>query len=451
MKRKKILFLILSLTILFLFLNFRDFRKIDEKKDKQLSKKVLNVLNLNFSKKCDSSYVKDEILVKFKPSVSFNQIEAILASYKTKEIKRIRGINVYQLKIPAEYTVEEMVRAFKENPDVEFAEPNYIAHITITPNDDFFEYQYALHNKGQEIGPSGPSGKAGADINAPEAWEEERGKGEVIIAIIDTGVDLNHPDLKNKIYSSGYDFANNDPIAQDDHGHGTHCAGIASADTNNKEGIAGVAWNCKLLPVKVMDKEGYGKYSWISEGIIWASDHNADVINLSLGGEFPSETLKAALEYAYNKGVVIVAAAGNDGGAVLYPAAYDEYCLAVAATDYNDQRVTFLTYSWESNFGPEIDVAAPGVRILSTYPVSLTPPGYLPYAWGSGTSMATPHVAGLAALIKSLKPWLTVKQIMDVIRYSCDDINSGTYPGKDDYLGYGRINMEKAIVPIELK
>jgi subtilisin family serine protease len=406
---------------------------------------------LKFNKKYDSIYADDEILVKFKPTVSFEQIEATLFSYKTKKIKRIPRINVYELKIPKEYTVDEMIKAFQENPDVEFAEPNYIAHITVMPNDDFFEYQYALHNRGQEIGPGGPSGKTGADINAPEAWNEEKGKENVIIAIVDTGIDLNHPDLKNKIYSSGYDFANDDPLAMDDHGHGTHCAGIAAADTNNKEGIAGVAWNCKLLPVKVMNKEGFGLYSWISEGIIWAADQNASVINLSIGGEFPSNTLRAALEYAYNKGVVIVAAAGNEGGSVLYPAAYDEYCLAVAAIDYNDLRVTLLTYTWESNFGPEIDVAAPGVRILSTYPVSLTPSGYLPYAWGSGTSMAAPHVAGLAALIKSLKPWLKVEQIMDIIRYSCDDINSNSYPGKDDYLGYGRINMEKALVPIELK
>ncbi len=446
MRREKILIFIISILVIILFLNFRDF-----KREKKVFKKNPKFLNLVFNVKPKSNYLEDEILVKFKPSVSFDHVEAIVSSYQTKKVKRIPRINVYVLKISSEYSVEEMVKAFQDNPYVEFAEPNYIAHITITPNDDFFDYQYALHNKGQEVSPGGPSGKVDADINAPEAWDEEKGKEDVIIAIIDTGIDLNHPDLKNKIYSSGYDFANNDPIAQDDHGHGTHCAGIVSADTNNKEGIAGVAWNCKLLPVKVMDKEGYGKYSWISEGIIWASAQGADIINLSLGGEFPSDTLRAALQYAYNKGIVIVAAAGNEGKAVLYPAAYDEYCLAVAATDYNDLRVSFLTYSWESNFGPEIDVSAPGVMILSTYPVSLTPSGYLPYAWGSGTSMAAPHVAGLAALLKSLKPWLTVQQIMDIIRYTCDDINSDNYSGKDDYLGYGRINMEKAIVPIILK
>ncbi len=449
MKKEKLFLLIFPLIILSLIL-FLNFRKINEKREKN-HPRISKILNVDFKIKRDSIYVKDEILVKFKPSVSFEQIEATIVSYKSKKIKRIPRINVYQIRIPSEYTVEEMVRAFKANPNVEFAEPNYIAHLTVTPNDDFFEYQYALHNEGQEIGPGGPSGKAGADIKALSAWEEEKGKQDVIIAILDTGIDLNHSDLKNKIYSNGYDFANEDPIAQDDHGHGTHCAGIAAAETNNKKGIAGVAWNCKLLPVKVMDSEGSGKYSWISEGIIWASDQGADVINLSIGGEFPSNTLRAALEYAYDKEVVIVAAAGNDGGAVLYPAAYDDFCLAVAATDYNDRRITFLTYTWESNFGPEIDVAAPGARILSTYPVPLTPPGYLPYAWGSGTSMATPHVAGLAALIKSLKPWLTNRQIMDIIRYSCDDINSSNYPGKDDYLGYGRINMKKAIVPIELR
>jgi subtilisin family serine protease len=174
---------------------------------------------------------------------------------------------------------------------------------------------------------------------------------------------------------------------------------------------------------------------------------------MSLGGPAPNQLLENALKYAYDRDVVIVASTGNDGGAVIYPAAYDDYCLAAAATDQDDERITFSNSSedplrqWESNFGPEVDVAAPGMNILSCLPVE---PDEVPYGWASGTSMSAPHVAGLAALIKSLKPHLTAAEIMSVIRYSADDINSSIYPGKDDYIGYGRLNMEKALVPIIL-
>jgi subtilisin family serine protease len=156
------------------------------------------------------------------------------------------------------------------------------------------------------------------------------------------------------------------------------------------------------------------------------------------------DSLLDALRYAHEKGLTIAAAAGNDNTFVYYPAAYDAYCLAVAATDYDDAR------TWWSCYGPEVDVAAPGERILSIVPTWYWGPDYLPYAFGSGTSASTPHVAGLAALIKSLKPWLTADQIMDVIRYSSDDVNAGEDSGKDDYIGYGRINMEKALVPIKI-
>ena len=164
-------------------------------------------------------------------------------------------------------------------------------------------------------------------------------------------------------------------------------------------GIAGVAWNCRILPVKVTDATGDGFYSWIIDGIIWAADQGADVINLSLGGTSPDPFLEDACKYAHDKGVVVVAAAGNDGIAtVSYPAAYDDYVLAVAASDYNDAIADF------SSFGPEVDVAAPGVWILGPAPQWYVGDGFLPYLFASGTSMATPHVAGMAALIKSAKP-----------------------------------------------
>lgn len=390
-------------------------------------------------------FAPDQVLVRFKPGLRTQLIDHTLALYGTETIKRIPQLNVYQVKIPAWSSVEEMAYALSQNPDVEYAGPNHIARITITPNDPFFRYQYALNNSGQDIGaPGTPNGKAKADIRATFGWEETKGEVTTTIAIIDSGIDFDHPDIKNKVVSGGRDFYNDDWEAIDDNGHGTYVAGIAAADTNNNEGMAGVAWDCMILPVKVTDSEGSAYYSDVIAGITWAADNGAQVINVSMGGDAPDDALRDALRYAYSKGVVVVASAGNDDTAVLYPAAYDAYCLAVAATDYNDARTPW------SCFGPEVDVAAPGDRVLSIVPTWYWGPEYLPYAFGDGTSASAPHVAGLAGLLKSLKPWLTVDDIMNIIRFSADDVNSGEHPGKDDYIGYGRINMEKALVPIKI-
>jgi subtilisin family serine protease len=390
-------------------------------------------------------YAEGQILVKFRPETNSQLVEASLAAYGTTKLKRIAQLNVYLVKIPRSTSVEEMAYVLSRNPDVEYAEPNFAVRLAVTPNDPLFEYQYALRNTGQTIPILGsPHGTANADIRATSGWEETTGSAETIIAIVDTGVDLLHPDLKNKILSAGRDFVNDDFDATDDNGHGTFVAGIAAAETENNEGIAGVAWNCEILPVKVIAADGTGFYDELIEGIIWAADNGAQVINLSLGGDVDADVLREAVKYAHDKGVVVAAAAGNEGAAVLYPAAYDTYCLAVAASDYNDTRP-----SW-SNFGSQVDVAAPGLDILSAVPTWYWEPGELPYAFSGGTSAASPHVAGLAGLIKGLKPWLTVDDVMNVIRYSADDINSSEDPGKDDYVGYGRINMEKALVPLRV-
>lgn len=396
-------------------------------------------------RKTHQQYASDRILVKFKPMISEQTVSAAVQTTNSQIIKKISQLNLFIIKIPQETPVEEMIYTYERNPDVEYAEPDYKTHITVTPNDILFEYQYSLSNQGQAIGiPGSPQGKNSADIKATAGWEETTGLDDVIIAIVDTGVDLQHPDLINKLYSDGYDFVNDDEEADDDHGHGTHVAGIAAAETDNNEGIAGVAWNCKILPVKVMDTEGEGYYSWMISGIDYAVQQGADVINLSLGGDVDSANLKSIIEAAFENDVVVVASAGNDNNPVLFPAAYDEYCLAVAASDFDDLRP-----EW-SNFGPEVDVAAPGVRILSCVPTWFWGPSSLPYAFSTGTSMAAPHVAGLVALIKGIKSWLSPTDIMNVICYTADDVNQSEYPGKDDYIGYGRINMEKALVPIKI-
>jgi subtilisin family serine protease len=442
-----ILFLALTLLVTFIYSDQQFLRKrpdSNRQTEMMVTPRILNDGQLwrprSFSAKTD------HLLVKFKPHLSSQLIATTLDSYQVREYKRIPRLNIYRVKVPQNLSVEEAIQVFQQNPDVLYVEPDYKARIAITPNDTFFKYQYALYNSGQEIGiPGSPRGKSRADIRATESWEETKGKEDVVIAIIDTGIDFEHPDLNDKIHSTGYDFANDDNDPTDDHGHGTHVAGIAAAETNNEEGIAGVAWNCKILPLKVMDANGEGYYSWMIDAIVYATDNGADVINFSLGGDQPSQALKEALVYAYERDVVVVAAAGNENSAVLYPAAYDDYCLAVTASDYNDLRP-----DW-TNHGPEIDVAAPGVRILSCVPTWYWGPDSLPYGYGYGTSMAAPHVSGLVALIKSIKPWLHVDEIMDIIRFTADDINARDYPGKDDFVGYGRINMEKALVPIIIR
>lgn len=233
-------------------------------------------------------------------------------------------------------------------------------------------------------------------------------------------------------YIPGRDFVNDDDIAQDNHGHGTFLAGIAAALTDNHTGIAGTSWYGQILAVKVLDSSGSGTHADVADGMVFATDNGADLINLSLGSSSPSTTLENAVRYAFDRGVVLVAAVGNDNGPVLYPAAYDDFVLGVAATDHNDQRAPF------SNFGPEVDVAAPGVNIFSTRWDNT-------YATSSGTSASAPFATGLAALLLAQTPTLTPDQVMNQIKTSSQDVKQATLPGEDDHLGSGRINAHNAL------
>ena len=262
-------------------------------------------------------------------------------------------------------------------------------------------------------------------------------QAQTIIAIVDTGVQMNHPDLANKMVS-GYDFFNNDSDPSDDNGHGTHCAGIAAAQVNNGAGIAGIAgWNgdasatdssnTQVMPVKVLGADGSGTTSGVADGIIYAADHGAKVISLSLGGG-GTITLQNAVNYAYNKGCVIVAAAGNSGSSGMsYPAGYSNV-ISVASTDATD------TLSYFSNYGFWVKVAAPGENIASTYTGSN-------YATMSGTSMAAPLVAGEAALIRSHNPALTNAQVEAFIVNNTDAYTP--YAGRT--IAGGRVNVYRAL------
>jgi len=395
----------------------------------------------------DHRYAADRVLVTFRPGFSIRSAGPVLQAYGARSLASVPRAGFHVVSVPKGVSASAFIAALKRNPDVANARPDPVTRICVRPNDRYFNDQYALSNSGQALNdlPGQPTGTAGADINATGAWDQTKGDSGVIIAVLDTGVDLTHPDIMNKLVSPGRDFVGGTGNAKDDNGHGTHVAGIAGAETNNELGIAGVGWDCTILPGKIINAEGEGDYGALILALYWAVDQGVRVINLSLGGEVGDSDLLAALRYAFEHNVVIAAAAGNENGPVLYPAAYDDYVLAVAATDYRDARASF------SNKGPQVDVAAPGVDVLSLFPTWATPPGFAPYAYGTGTSMSTPHVAGLAALLKSLKPWLTAGQIMSIIRYSADDVNAATFPGRDDEIGYGRINAERALAPYKLK
>jgi thermitase len=307
--------------------------------------------------------------------------------------------------------VQAAIADLKTHPGVMYAEPNYYAYASdVIPNDPGWVYQYNM-----------------VAIHAPAGWDWTTGSGWVNIAILDTGVDLYHPDLMYKNLP-GWDFVNNDSIPQDDNGHGTHVAGIAAASSNNGIGVAGVNWGANILPVKVLNSSGGGTYANVAAGITWATDHGAQVINLSLGGSFPSLVLENAVNYAYDRGVILVAATGNAGvGSVLYPAAYPPV-IAVAATDSTNTRASF------SNYGPQVDVAAPGASIYSAFPGG-------GYGYRSGTSMAAPHVSGLAAILRGI-PGNGPARTRMLIESTSLDLGA---PGWDVYYGYGLIQMDAAI------
>jgi subtilisin family serine protease len=374
-------------------------------------------------------------------------LSMVMAKYKSqiKQLQATRIQDYYIAETIEGCDIEALCQQLRSEPFIIDASPDYYAVITSTiPDDMYFQYQYSLYNTGQVYLPeTGLSGTEGSDIKATEGWDWARGSDTVIIAVIDSGVALDHEDLHSKIVP-GYDFVNDDSDPYDDHGHGTFAASIAAAETNNGVGIAGVSWHARIMPIKVMAYNGYGSYLAIGTGMRYAVDNGARVLNLSVGGRSPSFILEDASEYCYNNGAVIAVSAGNSGSAVLYPAAYDDYCLAVAATDANDERPPW------SNYGPQVDVAAPGNFVWGAEYSPADPDNLNSYHWRSGTSFATPHVAGAAALVMAYKPSLTNSQIMALIKYTADDVNASTHPGVDDFLGYGRINLKTLLGPYEL-
>ncbi|MDN4592861.1 S8 family peptidase [Polycladomyces subterraneus] len=355
-----------------------------------------------------TAFAPGEVIVKFKNGTNTSTKQAVHSQESGQVLFHSKEIGFDVVKIPSGKSVTQVVREYRNNPNVEYAEPNYIYHADWTPNDPYFSTQ--------QWGPQ--------KVQAPAAWDITKSNSNVWIAIVDTGVQYDHPDLAGKVYA-GYDYVDNDWDPYDGNGHGTHCAGIAAATTNNGTGIAGMAPNASILAVRVLDSSGSGTLDDVANGIIYATDAGANVISLSLGSTAGAQTLKDAVDYAWNHGVVVVAAAGNNGlSTPNYPAYYSN-AIAVAATTSSDVKASY------SNWGSWVDVAAPGSSIYSTYPTNS-------YASLSGTSMATPHVAGLAGLLAA--QGRSNSNIRAAIQNTADPIS-----GTGTYWTYGRINAYRAV------
>ncbi|MGE5340224.1 MAG: S8 family serine peptidase [Candidatus Omnitrophota bacterium] len=398
-------------------------------------------------------HVPDRVVLKSNIS-SASQLQKSLMNGYAGEIKNVRldpyG-NYYIIETDNKCDIERLCENLKKEDYVEDASPDYYALPTSgnfninKPNDPYFHFQYALQNTGQiYYFEFNIRGTEGSDIKALQGWHcafDGHQTSDIVIAVIDTGVAWNHEDLKNQVIS-GFNFFDNNNNFYDEFGHGTSIASIAAAETNNGLGIAGTCWNAKILSVKAAGPNGLMPITAIASGLRYAADYGARVINMSFVAFRDSFMLKDACKYAFEKGAVLVAAAGNYGlNKVFYPAAYDEYCLAVGATEENDQLWDF------SDYGPEIDVVAPGVNILSAFFDPEEPDILNAYQYQSGTSDATPYVSGAAALLLTQKPFLTNTQVMDLIRFTADDVNKDQYPGVDIYMGYGRINLQRLLCP----
>lgn len=385
--------------------------------------------------KSTAEFVPDEIIVKYK-----------------NDNKPFRIVKVPEGK------VKEKVREYSGKTDVVYAEPNYYAQAF--SDDPLYIYQWNLRDQNE------------GGIRVEQAWNTSTGLDSstcegVIVAIVDTGIAYENylnfviaPDLTNTVFVPGYDFVNKDSHANDDNSHGTHVAGTVAQNTNNNVGVAGIAYNARLMPVKVLNKKGSGTYDNIAQGIRWAAEHGAKVINLSLGGAYPSQTLEDALAYAYNydypydnygKGVTIVAAAGNEElSTVSYPAAYDEYVIAVGATRYDK------TLSYYSNYGTSLDIVAPGGDVTvdqngdgysdgilqNTFNPDTKNTSDFGYWFFQGTSMASPHVAGVAALLIANGITGTPAEVRSALQDTALDLGNS---GWDSRYGWGLVDAYAAL------
>jgi thermitase len=373
------------------------------------------VASVAFGEKC----VPDELLVKFRPGTPAVVQAAVHRSMRAQVRGRIEALGVELVSLPQGSNLRTAVIRYSVNPSVVYAETNLLYSTHSVPNDPSFAQEWGMDK-----------------IQAPAAWNVTQGRPDVTIAILDSGIAADQEDLQGKVVAS-VNFSSS-PTEDDLFGHGTHLAGIAAAIGDNGIGIAGVAYGCSLMNVKVgRDSDGLGSAKALADGIIWAANNGARVISMSVGAPTPNQTVEDAVNLAWGQGAVLVAAAGKAGtSAPVYPAFYSN-CMAVAATDQGDQRLS------TSGFGNWVDVAAPGVNIFSTLP-------NVPTGWGqgygsiSGTSQATAFVAGLAGLVWSSPFGGSNAAVRARIEATCDRI-----PGTGTLWVNGRINAARAVGAIQ--
>lgn len=326
-----------------------------------------------------------------------------------RRLPSARGVVV---DVPAGVDAAVLAEELSAMPGVAYAEPDVPLALQWVPDDPDYWRQWAYPH-----------------IQAPEAWDVTTGTPDVVVALLDTGVDLDHPDLVDRIVPGGWDFYDDDGDVNDTYGHGTHCAGIIAAESDNATGVAGTAPRVGILPVKVFSDGGAGTASMAADGIRFAVDAGADIINMSMGGSITTTYLESAIAYARSKGVIIAAAAGNESGApVLYPAR-SPGVIAVVATTAMDVRASY------SNVGPEVDLAAPGSDVYSTLVDGR-------YGSKTGTSMATPFVSGALALLHAAEPTATPNQLVAALQATAHDLDVS---GWDRRTGFGLIQVRDAM------
>ena len=354
----------------------------------------------------------DGLLVRFDDSASVRAAEqAVVAAGGTLE--EAPDASGFVRVSTDDKPLAEVQAALAASPVIDVVEPNRIRYAYATPSDPRY-----LSNQAASL----------QAVRLPEAWDRVTGNDAMVMAIIDSGVQLNHPDLAGRLVP-GYDFVNRDAVPEDDFDHGTMVAGVAAATTNNGIGVAGATWRGKIMPIKVLDNRGAANDNNIAAGIRYAVDHGADVINLSLGGPGASTALQSAVDYATTNNVVVVAAAGNDAGTEPHYPAACEGVVAVGAVDNAGNLASFSTR------GPWISIVAPGVSITTTTRNSQ-------YGQGSGTSFSAPLVAAVAFLLRAADPNAPQQTIVSRLLDSADDLGPA---GFDSLTGVGRVNARAAL------
>ena len=443
-------------------------------------KKLILVLSCILLSNFSFSQNNTELIVKFKATKKPNSSEVLkLQKFDNSDISLLNKRNkiesieltgnkkerdTYILKLNSRKPIEELIELYKKTGVFEYVEPNYVGYghgFQTTPNDNNFNRQWSHYNDGTF---SLSNSTTDADIDTDLAWDITQGDPNLIVAILDSGAKLDHPEFSGRIWQNtnesqndtdtdannyiddinGWDFVNNDNDPTDDHGHGTNVTGIALASGNNNIGYAGVNWNSKIMICKILDNNNSGYYSWWAEAIYYAVDNGASVINMSVGGNGSSTLLENAINYAYNNNVPVVVSTGNQNSVIQYPAKYTN-AFAIGSTNSDDTRSVpfFWSTTSGSNGVPELDFVAPGNFIYGLSYSSNT--NYNSY-WG-GTSQAAPHVAGLISLLLSVDSNLTITEIRTILEQSSEDQvgNAEDTSGWDQYYGHGRINAFQAL------